>query len=302
MITGLAVQRTLPYFTWSITEELNRLGFGAEPEPIDSPDATNVLKAIKAAGHPGLYVLCDFHPYLKDEPINIRLLHEIAMQQNLLGHTIILLRHTINLPTEVKRYSARFKLSMPTEEQLMNLVREEASNRSKSKGGRPVRSATDTFKKLVQNLKGISTQDPRQLVRSVILANGVMDENDIPEVNKAKLALMDMEGVPSFQYDTSNFSEVGGLVKLKAWPGKCAQDPAHFDLKLLGEVSDGFSGAEIEQVIVSALYGVAAIEAELTMALLEPAIHETNPLSVVMEEKIRQLRQWATDRRVFANE
>jgi len=67
MITGLAVQRTLPYFTWSITEELNRLGFGAEPEPIDSPDATNVLKAIKAAGHPGLYVLCDFHPYLKDK-------------------------------------------------------------------------------------------------------------------------------------------------------------------------------------------------------------------------------------------
>ena len=103
MITGLAVQRTLPHFAWSINEGLNLLGLGAEPEPIDSPDATNVLKAIKAAGHPGLYVLCDFHPYLKDEPINIRLLHEIAMRQNQLGQTIILLSHTINLPTEVER-------------------------------------------------------------------------------------------------------------------------------------------------------------------------------------------------------
>jgi SpoVK/Ycf46/Vps4 family AAA+-type ATPase len=83
---------------------------------------------------------------------------------------------------------------------------------------------------------------------------------------------------------------------------KRAQDPAHFDLKALGEISNGFSGAEIEQVIVSALYSIAASDAELTMAALESAIHETNPLSVVMEEKIRQLRQWATDRCVFANE
>ena len=42
MITGLAVQRTLPLFTWSITEGLNRLGFGAEPETADTPDATRV--------------------------------------------------------------------------------------------------------------------------------------------------------------------------------------------------------------------------------------------------------------------
>ena len=32
------------------------------------------------------------------------------------------------------------------------------------------------------------------------------------------------------------------------------------------------------------------------------AIHETNPLSVVMEEKIRPLRHWTTDKCVFANE
>ena len=34
MLTGLAVHRTLPLFTWSITEGLNRLGFGAEPETV----------------------------------------------------------------------------------------------------------------------------------------------------------------------------------------------------------------------------------------------------------------------------
>ena len=35
---------------------------------------------------------------------------------------------------------------------------------------------------------------------------------------------------------------------------------------------------------------------------LNRAIHQTNPLSVVIEEKIRRLRHWTTDRCVFANE
>lgn len=83
---------------------------------------------------------------------------------------------------------------------------------------------------------------------------------------------------------------------------KRSQDSTHFDLKLLADISEGFSGAEIEQVIVSALYSVAASDAELSMKALEDAIHETNPLSVVMEEKIRQLRAWATERCVFADE
>ena len=55
-----------------ITEGLNRLGFSEEPESMDSPDATKVLQAIKTAGQSGLHVLCDFHPYLKDDPVNIR--------------------------------------------------------------------------------------------------------------------------------------------------------------------------------------------------------------------------------------
>ncbi|MEK9871343.1 MAG: ATPase, partial [Gammaproteobacteria bacterium] len=217
MLTGLAVHRTLPLFTWSITEGLNRLGFGAEPETVDSPSATHVLEVIKESQTPSLFVLCDFHPYLKDEPVNIRLLREIAMRHNQLDHTIVLLSHALDLPPEVRRYSARFELSMPTEEQLMHLVREEANNWSKAKGGRPVRSASDTFRKLVNNLKGLPIQDARQLVRGAIFDDGVIDESDIPELNKAKFALMDMEGVLSFQYDTARFSEVGGLARLKDW-------------------------------------------------------------------------------------
>ncbi len=61
---------------------------------------------------------------------------------------------------------------------------------------------------------------------------------------------------------------------------------------------DGFSGAEIEQVIVSALYAVRAGDAEMNTRYLLDEIAATRPLSVVMDEKITQLRQWAAHRTV----
>ena len=325
-----------------------------------------------------------------------------------------------------------------------------------------MRSDKATFNKLVHNLKGVSLQDAGQLVRGAIYDDGAIDEADIPELNKAKFALMDMEGVLSFEYDTAKFNEVGGLGKLKEWlaarrrnfmdeadnldtpkgimllgiqgSGKslaakavagmwslpllrldfgslynkffgeternlrealkladmmspCVlwldeiekgisisqndsgisqrilgtlltwmseresfafivatcnditqlppelvrkgrldeiffvdlpsekvreeifdihlrkrnEDPGSFNLAHLAKISDGFSGAEIEQAIVNALYTVAAIEETLSEVQLESSIRSTNPLSVVMYENIEGLRQWAKDRCVFAD-
>lgn len=74
-----------------------------------------------------------------------------------------------------------------------------------------------------------------------------------------------------------------------------------FDVPLLSEIADGFSGAEIEQAIVSSLYTVSALEQSLTQDQLEQTIRNTSPLSVVMHEKVEGLRHWAKDRCVFAD-
>ena len=76
--------------------------------------------------------------------------------------------------------------------------------------------------------------------------------------------------------------------------------PEKFDLKSLAAESDGFSGSEIEQVVVSGLYGAHAQRSQLGTAHLLQEISRTRPLSVVMAEKIGRLRQWADDRTVPA--
>lgn len=71
------------------------------------------------------------------------------------------------------------------------------------------------------------------------------------------------------------------------------RDPVSFDLQTLARETEGFSGAEIEQVIISALYDAFEAERELDDADLVRSIRQTIPLSQTMREQITGLRNWA---------
>ncbi len=71
-----------------------------------------------------------------------------------------------------------------------------------------------------------------------------------------------------------------------------------FDLDRIAAASKGFSGAEIEQAIVSALYAAHAQKKTLTTEHILTEIGQTKPLSVVMAERIAHLRHWADGRTV----
>jgi len=73
------------------------------------------------------------------------------------------------------------------------------------------------------------------------------------------------------------------------------------DLNLLATQSEGFSGAEIEQTVVAALYSALARKTALCTDDILNEINTTQPLSVVMAEKIQYLRNWASNRTVPAN-
>lgn len=81
---------------------------------------------------------------------------------------------------------------------------------------------------------------------------------------------------------------------------KRQQDPKGFDLAGLSECSQGFSGAEIEQVIVSGLFEAFQSSTPLTTEVLANELRVTRPLSRTMAERLDKLRAWARDRTVPA--
>ena len=74
---------------------------------------------------------------------------------------------------------------------------------------------------------------------------------------------------------------------------KRKRDAAKFDLKKLSKATLGYSGAEIEQVVVGGLFRAFDKGKELTTADLINEAKAIVPLSVMMREDIDELREWA---------
>ncbi len=462
LLAEIAVHLNKPLFSWDHVDGMRRLDLAQDVAEItDTEDPIDALTQIKSAEKSCLFALCDFHHHLEDAPKVIRLIKEIAQEHGSKGHSLIFISHEIDLPSDLKRFSAGFQLALPDETQLEALIRDEAKSWSKKNHGRKVRTDSATLKKLVQNLKGMTFADSKTLIRNVI-GDGAIAEEELPAVNKAKFDLLDMDGVLSFEYETSQLSEVGGLNNLKNWlqqrkavfldrsipldppkgvmlvgvqgggkslaaksvagmwglpllrldfgalynkfhgeteknlreslkmaelmepcvlwfdeiekgisssdsdggtsqrvlatlltwmaekqgqifivatandisrlppelmrkgrldeiffvdlPDKESradifkihittrqQNIYDIDLPALAAASEGFTGSEIEQAIVSALYRAYAEKQPLSTQSILNAVQSTSPLSVVMAEKINALREWARDRTVIAN-
>jgi SpoVK/Ycf46/Vps4 family AAA+-type ATPase len=83
---------------------------------------------------------------------------------------------------------------------------------------------------------------------------------------------------------------------------KRSRKPASFDIQGLIRESAGFSGAEIEQAVISAMFDAFSDGVrEFTTEDIVKALQETFPLSETMSYQINELREWAKDRARFAS-
>jgi SpoVK/Ycf46/Vps4 family AAA+-type ATPase len=79
------------------------------------------------------------------------------------------------------------------------------------------------------------------------------------------------------------------------------RDPEKFDVKALVDATEGFSGSELEQVVISALYDAFDKDDEINDEYLLHACEETVPLSRTMQEDIAGMRDWAKSRARLAS-
>jgi len=86
------------------------------------------------------------------------------------------------------------------------------------------------------------------------------------------------------------------ILKLHLAKRKLSLD--NVDMTYIANLCEGFSGAEIEQLVVSAQYHIHAHNVEMTTELMCSLIKETKPLSVLMREQVLALQTWAKERAV----
>ncbi len=458
LVRQIGQRLQLKAYRWTVTDGLQAF------EPCDQPQQSvlksqEVLHFIRSSASYGLFVLLDFHPYLQDA-VHVRHLKDIALSYARHYSTVVLVSHTIQLPEELRPFAGHFRLPLPSLGELRGIVLDTAADWGATHGRRDVQTTNKALDLLVRNLAGLTATDARRLALKAINDDGVIAESDIPEVMRAKYELLGHDSPLSFEYETAQFSEIGGMTRLRQWlevrksffidgpqanldsprgvlllgvqgcgkslaakaaagifgvpllrldfgvlynkyygeternlrkaletsevmspcvlwmdeiekglavgddddglsrrilgalltwmserrkpvflvatanditrlppemvrkgrfdeiffvdlpaPGtrrdvlaihlsKRCLKPAQFDLDALAEATSGFSGSEIEQAIVSAMYTAHAQGRSLTQADLLAEIQQTKPLSVVMAEKVAEIREWAAGRTV----
>jgi SpoVK/Ycf46/Vps4 family AAA+-type ATPase len=214
LIQSLQFSIGLPMYRWTVTEGLQRIDLDFEPQRVNS-EPTEVLGNIKASQNAGIYALLDFHPYLED-PKHVRLLKDIALDYHATQQTLVLISHDITIPPELKNFTAHVDLQLPDEAALKEIVNETAEEWSR-RHRKKVKADPRSFEALVNNLSGLTLSEARRLARTAIYDDGAITPDDLPQVMKAKYALLNKEGMLHFELDVEKFSNVGGFGKLKTW-------------------------------------------------------------------------------------
>jgi SpoVK/Ycf46/Vps4 family AAA+-type ATPase len=203
---------------WTVTDGLKASHFGLQLEQDgEFADPEQVLRHIRDRAPPGIYMLCDFHPWIEDQPRTVRLLKDIALKHDQGLVTLVLVSHQLSLPPELSRLAAKFSLSLATNGEILAIVKEEARLWAAKNNGNKVRTDSNAISRLAATLRGLSSGEVRRLVRTAIYDDGAITDSDIPEINTAKFRLMDMEGVLTYSYEVEDFNSVGGMENLKGW-------------------------------------------------------------------------------------
>ncbi|MDA8132724.1 MAG: AAA family ATPase, partial [Elusimicrobia bacterium] len=75
--------------------------------------------------------------------------------------------------------------------------------------------------------------------------------------------------------------------------------PEDFDVPALAAACGGFSGAEIEQAVIAALYSASGAGEKISSSHVMEQIKLTRPLSVIKAEAVDFLRNWAKERDIL---
>ncbi|WP_370981262.1 AAA family ATPase [Agaribacterium sp. ZY112] len=215
---------------WTLTDGIGPLGFGLELSDASQycePEAA--LRHLKGLSGPLLIVLCDLHPFLDDAKV-IRLLKDMALRFDAQRQKLVLLSHRLSLPEELVRLSVKSAIALPDDDEIRSLLRLEAKRWQEQNRGLRVKTDKASLDALIANLRGLPHEDVRRLAWGAIADDGAITESDVPKLNKAKFALMDMQGVLHYEYHTEALASVAGFEGLKRWLKQ--REPALMDVDL----------------------------------------------------------------------
>ncbi len=201
------------FYTWSVSGGL--ICEGARPSSPDACEPLAVLAAIRGIAWPAIVLLQDFHPYLQI-PAVVRALRELAEESPGRWKTLVLSAPSIDLPQELRRVAARYRLEWPDSDEIRATIIETFRS---LRGTRPLRFDLpgEQLDRMVQALRGLTLAEIRRLVARATLHDGVLHAQDLPLILAARREEIEQTGVLDLCEVGGEIADLAGCARLKDW-------------------------------------------------------------------------------------
>lgn len=214
-IESLAQTQRKRLLLWSTATGLVN---AATPDREDASkrDPLVLLKSIQEDKEPGLWVLRDFHPFLKDAGV-VRRLRELAFSLGASAKTVILLGPVLKIPPELEKEVTVVDFDLPTAAQLQEVVDGIIAKLQTSKHVDPGLDRRQRTQ-LVQACLGLTEAEAANaLAKAIVQAGGVLSSQAVEAVTAEKKQIIRKSGLLEYYDNTERIDNVGGLGVLKEW-------------------------------------------------------------------------------------
>ena len=207
----LCVEREMRLEVWSITEGFKTIANGQGTRDVKDPMKA-IDHVIRAEGR-ALFVLRDFHPFLK-EPAVVRRLRDAAHELRKTKKSLLVLSPITKIPPELeKSISAVLDWELPNRAEIEGAARKVLPNLPAST--QQVIESDPTFmERVVEGALGLTLVEAENVFAKSAVRTHTFDLETILEEKKQ---IIRKSGLLEYYEHREEFSDVGGMEVLKDW-------------------------------------------------------------------------------------
>ncbi len=207
----LCVAREMRLEVWSITEGFCVVANGTGTRDIKDP--LKALEHVNRGEGRALYVLRDFHPYLK-EPRVVRRLRDLATSLRKTKRSLLILSPTQKLPPELeKSVSAVLDWELPNRAEIEAIARR-LIPQAPPETQEQVESDPGFMERIVEAALGLTEIEAENVFAKSMVRTHTFDMDTILAEKKQ---IIRKSGMLEYYEHREEFSDIGGLETLKDW-------------------------------------------------------------------------------------
>jgi ATPase family protein associated with various cellular activities (AAA)/AAA+ lid domain-containing protein len=223
-IDGIAARLKKHVYRWTFSGGIQRLrhaaasgGFGTE-ERRGTRDPIACLREIATISEPSVFILTDFHAFLKERDV-ARTLRDLASVLHATNTTVVILSPLLQIPSELEKDITIIDFPLPGKEEIRRLIENIAADIH----GNPslsIESDAETLAAIEEAAVGLTLTEVENVFAKVLVQEGRLTREQVPLIYAEKKQIIRKSGLLEYYEVSEQMDSVGGLQGLKGWLAK----------------------------------------------------------------------------------